>query len=112
MKPTDEQVKEFWERFGLHPYPECECIRTKGNCWGTSAETYGKNGRWHFVLPIIDLNNLFKYAEFKAVTCIGMAQKTSIDDARRWLFERWLDNMEKGLNCTDALFWAIWEGNQ
>lgn len=62
MKPTDEQIKEFWERCGLVYYPECECINGKGICWGMSSDTYGKDGKWHFTLPELDLNNLFKFA--------------------------------------------------
>ncbi len=60
--PTEAQVKEFWEKCGLHYYPDCECIRIKGICWGESEETHGINGHWHFTRPSIDLNNLFKYA--------------------------------------------------
>lgn len=53
------------------------------------------------------LGFLFKYAEFKAVIAIGVKQKISIDDARRQLFEQWLDNIKRGLNYTNALFWAL-----
>ena len=48
---SKERIQKFWEGYGLHHYPDCECINGKGICWGLSSETYGKNGHWHFVLP-------------------------------------------------------------
>jgi len=96
-KPTDEQAKESWERYGLKESPSG--IRY--------PEDRGSD--YHRTYPPIDLNNLFRYAEFKAVINIGIKRKISIDDARGWLFELWLDNMKKGLNYIDALFWALWE---
>jgi hypothetical protein len=60
---SQERLEKFWKRWGLSSYPECCCISgRKGPCWGTSAETYGKNGNWHFVMPNLTLDNLFKYA--------------------------------------------------
>lgn len=47
----EELNKKIAEFVGLSFYPNCECIRIKGICWGVSDETYGKNGNWHFVLP-------------------------------------------------------------
>ena len=51
MVDEQELNRKIAEWCGLHFYPECECIRNAGICWGVSAETYGKNGHWHFVLP-------------------------------------------------------------
>ena len=47
----EELNKKIAEFVGLSFYPNCECIRIKGICWGVSDETYGENGHWHFVLP-------------------------------------------------------------
>ena len=49
MEQVNTQALAEWA--GLHHYPDCECINGKGICWGESEDTYGKNGKWHFVLP-------------------------------------------------------------
>ena len=103
MKPTEEQIKEFWEWCGLNEQP--------------SGSWYTESGEYVYMQIIpIDLNNLFKYAEFKAVLDSSLKLKIDIDAARRLLFEHWLDNMEKGIigvyvDRATALFWAIWSGS-
>ena len=51
MTKQEELNKKIAEWAGFHFYPECECIRCKGICWGESEKTYGEDGQWHFVLP-------------------------------------------------------------
>ena len=106
-KPTEAQIKEFWEWCGLHYYPDCECIRVKGSCWGISEETYGENGHWHFVLPEIDLNNLFKYAVPK------LDNLDSIQFVPKWNCQLGLSSGQLvdafGEDPALALFWALWE---
>lgn len=97
--PTEAQIKEFWEGCGFK--------------WTGSYSRYWESpdmpSKAFPQLPPVDLNNLFKYAEFKAVIDIGINLKISIDEARKWLFGRWLENIKKGMNYADALFWAIYE---
>lgn len=67
MKPTGEQIKEFWEWCGFEYHEAGETIVSG---WLFSlARDVSKAGRWvhpslesHKSLPPIDLNNLFKYA--------------------------------------------------
>ena len=50
-KPTREQIKEFWERCGIKSYPHT----------GHEDDYQYPNKHWG-KQPIIDLNNLWKYA--------------------------------------------------
>ncbi len=102
-KPIEARIKEFWEGYGVHHYPDCECIRVKGCCWGISEETYGKNGNWHFVLPPIDLNNLFKYA-------VPFLMSSGDGGELYKVLKQWIKAVVCG--CKDpalALFWALWQ---
>ncbi len=101
-EPTQEQWEKLLRWCGLHYYPDCECIRVKGICWGESEETYGKNGHWHFVLPPLDLNNLFLHAVPIAIKIIMANQECDEELASAILFKKWL---QIGYDAT-ALFWA------
>lgn len=61
----NELNKKLAEFAGLHFFPECECIRVKGICWGEDGRTYGVDGKHHFVLPRFtdSLNACFEHIE-------------------------------------------------
>ena len=48
MNELNKKLAEFAR---LQFFPECECIRVKGICWGEDERTHGVDGKWHFVLP-------------------------------------------------------------
>ncbi len=111
MKPTDEQVKEFWEKLGV-----------KGEYY--VHDTFGEFGGrvTGMKYPPIDLNNLFKYAvpkllggdrylfitfdvtsnEAGLVACEISTLRFSDEGATRIKWEA-SDN-----DPALALFWAIW----
>ena len=82
-QPTEEQVKEFWERCGL-PYEG----------YSNANRLEGK------ILSSIDLNNLFKYAvlNLELFSVVGRLRLL-----RYWVEE--LGDNDPAL----ALFWAIYE---
>lgn len=88
MKPTDEQVKEFWERCDVPTY-----VRLI-------------DGKWVNILPI-DLNNLFKYAvprleDWNMGKCENGDVWVTVHNGRE-LFE------VKDKDPALALFWALRE---
>ncbi len=130
-KPTDEQVKEFWEKCGFkwvnkptyfHGYMMHGGVQKDGY-WKYPKEA-GKNSH----LPPIDLNNLFKYAVPKSKFdtlwiinnldspvpsidyCAGFS-RGKVNDVVCWSKEL---PIEECLSPIDkdpalALFWAIYE---
>ena len=48
MNELNKKLAEFAR---LQFFPECECIRVKGICWGEDERTHGVDGKHHFVLP-------------------------------------------------------------
>lgn len=86
MKPTDEQIKEFWEWCGL------KVIQ--------SADGYlmVKNAKGHTSWLDVDLNNLFKYA----VPKVG---KNHMGLFAFWIRQAVVEDKDPAL----ALFWALWE---
>ena len=93
-KPTEEQVRKFWEWCGL-PY----------GGYGNLDRQKAKS------LPPIDLNNLFKYAvDWNEVETVQFSYG---DDGHHcWIYMRkpigkpfW----GNGLTDEDALFWALWQ---
>jgi len=120
MKPTEEQIKEFWEWCGFKQLP-------KGK-EGFHFERGIKVMNWlspnpdrqewfysqHF-LPRIDLNNLFKWAVPKL---LGLGLDIDIwnglaDKETRWGvgINSMIREVAKGYEGDPALalFWAIWE---
>ena len=94
MKPTNEQIKEFWEGCGL----EYEATKLNGHpAWSI----YGDDREWcetHYIEEMgksINLNSLFKYAVPKVDNQIG-------------LLHEWVDNIVIYGDPALALFWAIW----
>ena len=115
MKPTDEQIKEFWEGCGFEHKPETqakwqtlvEASNTVPDIWRDYAVWIAPTGEEWLSLPNVRLDNLFKYA----VTRLRA-------DYRNWksglmldLLHRWLDDWDKGEEDDPALalFWAIYE---
>jgi len=92
MQPTQEQIERFWEW----------CGATRYDLWSFKGQGFKfPNGDKHSNMPLVDLNNLFKYA------------MPTIYEHNLWL------ELEKtGITnlfwCVDInpaieLFWAIWE---
>ncbi len=118
MKPTDEQIKEFWEWCGWSIYQDIgrwHSIRPDGTRYmGTTDEKF---------LPLLfeplDLNNLFKYAVPKLFE-MGYWIKTShqhsmydvVDSHSAEVGQHKFTGGGK-FSCQEnpalALFWAIWE---
>jgi hypothetical protein len=98
-KPTEEQIKELWQRCGLY----------KSGYWW-----FDPNGK-HLIstvnAPYININFLFKYAVPIAVVKLESRFGAEVNLIRglELLFHRWLDNIREGMEINDALFWAIWE---
>ena len=98
-KPTEEQIKEFWEWCGLQP-PKCDI-----------PNHMVVPPFWHCRPVELDLNNLFKYAVPKAVDIICSKNKLNRWNGYEGLFSFWMwqirnpDSDDYAL----ALFWAIKE---
>ena len=114
-EPTEAQIKEFWEKCGLY-YKDYSVLEAANSCEAMCMDRpisgwYDSKGKLvsFKTVPVVDFNNLFKYAEFKAVVDIGVNLKISIDKARKRLFECWLENIKKVMSRPNALFWAIKE---
>ena len=111
MKPTEEEIKRFWEWCGFYYRKDKDPL---ASFWET------KDGRaWGYELPRIDLNNLFKYAVPKYIDekCFTL----HIDDieAFDYLCADWKEGILKTaenvgkraykLHFDLALFWAIYK---
>ena len=92
MKPNNEQIKEFWDRLKVKPI-------YKGMFYDDEIS-----------YPLIDLNNLFKYAVpkllwwkmgYNSFGCWAEIGTKHIGEGFK------VENM--GYNPALALFWAIWE---
>ncbi len=99
MKPTDEQVKEFWEWCGLHK---------DGHFWHTSE---GK--QLSEETPGIDTNNLFEYAVPKLSREKLWVKLQTVSVASSYIATI-VDNQDKKIQKYSedpalALFWAIYE---
>ncbi len=90
MKPTQGQIKEFWERCGIK---ENHC-----DMWAKGYPCYDS------------LDDLFKYA---VPFYIRHYEDKGMHTASAWqqLFAEWLNMMVEhiGNYPAPALFWAIWE---
>ena len=94
-KPTDEQVKEFWERCGFEDINE-DCTYGRHPSWGI--------GDMRSRMPGLDLNNLFKYAKEAFIKKFGYGRWTV-------LLSRWVNYMYKHrlVDPADSLFFLIYE---
>ena len=86
MEITDKEIKELWEKCGFNIHPT------------------------QFVFPVIDLNNLFRWAVPLAVDKIMVEQDCSSELAYAILFKKWLQQLELNIpHATDSLFRALQE---
>lgn len=85
MKPTEEQIKKFWEK--------CE-VSTLYELW-----------------PPIDLNNLFKWGVPVAIKALEnrFDSKTNKIRGLELIFQHWIDKIREGFTIEDALFRALYE---
>ena len=115
MKPTDEQIKEFWEWCGWEIYSNEEC-----QYYSRFGRGKDPDGRIIFESPTIDLNNLFKYAVPKVYKQYANSIEIKILPPLTSCPEFWvvdITTQHKGLSSTNnnendpalALFWAIKE---
>ncbi len=116
IEPTQEQIREFWKHWGLvhinNPVQEvtnsCEamCLDRLVNGWYKPDYS---NARSELItlkdVPIIDFNNLFKYAVPIVIERIMKERECNEEDAYDILFLKWLQNGHD----VHALFWAIWK---
>ena len=110
MKPTDEQIKEFWEWCGW----EIRIGEVKdASGWVCHPVSSWLNGV-ETALPDIDLNNLFKYAVPRVrkylnsqseIDGIDLVKYPFHDFLRRWAYAIAIKNEDSAL----TLFWAIYE---
>jgi len=109
-KPTEEQIKEFWEWCGWHIRREASYSSFFGSNLITTYYV-SPDGVSEESFPPIDLNNLFKYAWEVAVTYLMGHLTHDRISAIRYLFDKWLEQYIKdGLrDFESALFWALWE---
>ena len=109
MKPTEEQIKKFWEwcGFTIGDYPEPK-VAPDEKAW------YDPSGQFfcglHNMLPI-DLNNLFKYAVPKLGDIDGFAVWESTDGWVWEIIDQMAEAAAEGIDKDPALalFWAIWK---
>ncbi|KKN72645.1 hypothetical protein LCGC14_0408870 [marine sediment metagenome] len=93
-KPTDEQVKEFWEKCGFKRDSIIEH-------WDYP------DGSPYSQLPPTDLNNLFKYAVPKVYEYL--CRKGDYYKMRRIYKSIEYQDKLGEYNPALALFWALWE---
>lgn len=114
MKPTEEQIKEFWEKIA----DKIEAFNAGrhyhflfGDSWYRGEQTSFASG-----IPVIDLNNLFKYAvpklqdkgymiELYSYECKGY--KVSVYNITGQVDIPVAITTDE--NPDIALFWASWE---
>lgn len=107
MKPTEEQIKEFWEWCGWHIKEEA----SYSSFFGSNQVTIyymSPDGVGEESLPPIDLNSLFKYAVPKFFEECGEVELATVLD-------RWIEDILRGITSYDykevalALFWALYK---
>lgn len=114
MKPTESQLRQFWEWCGFHwvqKHFRVDLVEY-GGYWQSPFDTDERFG--HFVqLPKIDLNTLFKYAvpKLEEFDFDGMTMWQSTDG---WVCELALQHDTdwregQGKDAALALFWAIYK---
>lgn len=116
-EPTQEQIKEFWEKLGARYVPlfHCDtCLHEDAPYWlikGISHRIYLAE-----LMTMVDLNNLFKYAvpklerEYLHTHIIFEQDRTEPRIcAVQILFNNKLVGTGESNNPALALFWAIWE---
>ncbi len=102
MKPTDEQIKVFWEWCGFTT--EESTFRKEER---VSFVAPDKGNAWYLGVPDIDLNNLFKYAVPKVLEKIG--KQGLIELVNKAVCEAVEAKLYGQEGIPDHLFWALWE---
>jgi len=110
-EPTEEQIKELWEKLGLNLEHEWQDEIHGYEISGYVCERCGAVEEYTpdtACYPKIDLTNLFKWATTRAVAKLIW---TGIGTRASWekLFAMWLDFYLEGMELEDALFWAIYK---
>lgn len=114
MKPTQEQIKKFWEWCGFKYKPDELCGDPRSphvkHAYGWRAPD---DIKWQSEAPRVDLNNLFKYAVPKLqkqtldvtlyLDCLSCPEAIIYrdNDSKEWI--------TRDEDPALALFWAIWE---
>jgi len=125
---TPAQIQELWEWCGWTHLPykgDALLGKLRDACWIEPGEIEQRPGNWHFDLPPVDLNNLFKYAAPKLqdkghqVELLGFEHKgyraTVYEDGftqdGAGNYEPFIQPMEQATDNDPALalFWAIWK---
>jgi hypothetical protein len=116
MEPTKEQIQEFWELCGFKFSPKTEEVRFGSPQPMYSTDNYWiyPDGKYHHALPLINLNNLFKYAVPRLTKQSLWCTLSAISQAPGYsAFIESNEGLAKPNSVnTDpalALFWAIWE---
>lgn len=71
-EPTQEQIKEFWEGCGLHIAEQTwvdDHYEPDGQWYDANGHLY--TGDYLYGIPVLDLNNLFRYAVPKLIDRYG-----------------------------------------
>ena len=121
-QPTEAQIKEFWERCGIHCHKwegREDDLMGAGRCQcGESEMGFEDGGKvfWYkSEIPYpIDLNNLFKYAVPKlveqdyevTVRCFQAKWEVTLFAGKQPFNDSEIKDVE---DPALALFWAIWE---
>ena len=115
MKPTDEQIKEFWKRCGFewkHAYHDFyELVSPLGERYDLTVPGFPGYDKIE-TYPPIDLNNLFGYAV--PVVKDKLNNYPEIPTLYPFLsfLDKWCEVVAlKEEDPALALFWAIWEVN-
>jgi len=96
-EPTQEEIKEFWKWCGFK-------IEDKAHQEGGMPiymGTHSKENVW--VILVVDLNNLFKWAETPIIFKVGSAGWLHI--LNKWVQQVAMEGADPAL----ALFWAIYK---
>jgi len=99
MKPTEKEIKEFWEWCGFTTTLDGHGV----------TQTVAPNGAWLSRLPDLDLNNLFKWAVPKIKGLVKLSKSDNHTDYIATVSDYELNQEGKIANPDPALtlFWAI-----
>lgn len=117
--PTEEQIKEFWERCGFKWRAYASAYVGEVVMKVHDATWVYPDGETHFKLPPIDLNNLFRWAVPKANSLgwgVGLMPCGNVQDSlwygdtfNIWKEVHYRESNPKMDDPALALFWAIWK---
>ena len=110
MKPTEEQIKKFWEKIAdrVESFNEGRHY----HFWFGGEVYEGEPTSFASGIPIIDLNNLFKYAVPKIATLdyyIELYHDKPTFVASIYRRDGEYETVVRNEDPALALFWAIWK---